>query len=433
MKVLVIGGGGREHALCWKLRQSPLLTELYAAPGNPGIARIADVVPIAAEEIQQLADFATDLKIDLTIVGPELPLTLGLVDEFRNRGLRVFGPQRQAAELEGSKVFAKEFMRRHEIPTADFQITHDAEETRQAAAKFGFPVVVKADGLAAGKGVYVIQDRQGLEAAIQEITVDRRFGASGDRIIVEECLEGEEASFIVLSDGERMVPLATSKDYKRLLDDDEGPNTGGMGSHSPAGVLTKEDVATIWERVLRPTIRGMAEEGRRFVGVLYAGLMITPKGLRVLEFNARFGDPEIQSVLLRIKDDLLPTLIEGADGQFTTTRLKFHKEAAVCIVLGSQGYPNRPTKGEVIVGEAAAAAMPGVEIFHSGTDMKDDQLVTNGGRVLNVCATGLQLVDALKRAYAAANEIRWPSRILRRDIGRRVLASSTESRESGAS
>ncbi len=402
---------------------------MYAAPGNPGIARIADVVPIAPEEVHQLADFASDLKIDLTVVGPELPLTLGLVDEFRNRGLRVFGPQRRAAELEGSKIFAKEFMRRHDVPTPDFLIAHDAEETSKAAASFGFPVVIKADGLAAGKGVFIVRDRPALDAAIQAIAIDRRFGASGDRIVVEEFLLGEEASFIVLSDGERVAPLATSKDYKRLGDDDEGPNTGGMGSHSPAAVLTKEDVATVWEKVLRPTIEGMAEEGRRYVGVLYAGLIKTDEGLKVLEFNARFGDPEIQAVLMRLKDDLLPILIEGADGQFSTTRVQFYKEASACIVLASNGYPDRPVKGEVIAGELAAAAQPGVEVFHSGTAMKEGQLVANGGRVLSVCATGPQLVDALRRAYAAAGEIRWPSRILRRDIGRRVLATANESRD----
>ncbi|MES1211593.1 MAG: phosphoribosylamine--glycine ligase, partial [Acidobacteriota bacterium] len=316
MKVLVVGGGGREHALCWKLRQSPLLTELYCAPGNPGIAQVADLVPIASEEVQRLADFATDLKIDLVVVGPELPLTLGLADELTARGLKVFGPSMRAAELEGSKVFAKELMERHGIPTAPFVVVHDLAGAQAARGRFGWPVVIKADGLAAGKGVVIAADADEYDAAVRDLFEDRRFGASGDRAVVEAFLEGEEVSFMALSDGERILPLATAKDYKRIGDNDTGPNTGGMGSHSPSGVLPAEAAAKVLETILHPVVAGMAAEGRPFTGVLYAGLILTPDGPRVLEFNARFGDPECQAILLRLEDDLLPVLLSGARGAF---------------------------------------------------------------------------------------------------------------------
>jgi len=421
MRVLVIGGGGREHALCWKLRQSPELDELYCAPGNPGIAEIADRVPIAPDEVQELADFAGEMRIDLTVVGPELPLTLGIADEFTRRGLRVFGPTAQAAEIEGSKVFAKQFMARHGIPTPPFTVAHDATAARQAQERFGFPVVLKADGLAAGKGVLIVHDGDELEAALRQLFAERRFGASGDRVVVEAFLDGEEVSFIGLSDGERVLPLATSKDYKRIGEGDTGPNTGGMGCHSPSGVLTSEQSAEVLETVLRPAVAGLAEEGRRFVGVIYAGLMLTPEGPQVLEFNARLGDPEAQALMLRLEDDLLPVLASGAAGDFTSRRLGFRKEAAACVVLASQGYPGTPVKGEPIEGLAAASALEGVEVFHAGTDLVDGRLVAAGGRVLNVCALGPRLVDAMRRAYAAAAEIEWPAKVLRRDIGRRVL------------
>jgi len=422
MRVLVVGSGGREHALCWKLRQSPLLKELYCAPGNPGIAEEADLVSIAVDEIQKLADFAVDLDIDLTIVGPELPLTLGLVDEFEQRGLAVFGPSRRAAELEGSKVFAKEFMRRHGIPTGAFEVVHDAQEARQALSRFGFPVVLKADGLAAGKGVLIVSDQQQAEEAIQILFLERRFGSAADRVIVEECLEGEELSFISLSDGERMLTFASSKDYKRIGEDDTGPNTGGMGAHSPASVLTNEQGAMVLEDIMHPTIKGMAAEERPFVGVLYAGLMLTADGPKVLEYNVRFGDPEAQPLMLRLADDLLPALASGAAGRFKMGRLEFRKEAAVCVVLAAAGYPSDPVKGDRIGGLADADRHEGVKVFHAGTKMKDGQLVSAGGRVLNVCATGPSLQEALKRAYDAAGDIRWANKVLRHDIGRRIVS-----------
>ena len=421
MRVLVVGSGGREHALCWKLRQSPLLKELYCAPGNPGIAEVADLVPIAPDEIQKLTDFAEEMKIDLTVVGPELPLTLGLADELDERDLAVFGPRQRAAELEGSKVFAKEFMARHDIPTAAFEVVHDASEAREAVARFGYPVVLKADGLAAGKGVLIVGDKEDADAALKMLFEDRRFGRAADRVVVEECLVGEELSFIALSDGERLLNFATSKDYKRIGEDDSGPNTGGMGAHSPSGVLSTEDAATVLESVMRPTIAGMAAEGRPFVGVLYAGLMLTDDGPKVLEFNVRFGDPEAQPLFMRLEDDLLPVLASGAAGKFDVSRLHFRKAATACVVLASSGYPGDPVKGERITGIKAARELEGAEVFHAGTALKEGKLVASGGRVLNVCATGPHLKDALKLAYEAAARIQWPSKVLRRDIGRRVL------------
>ena len=424
MKVLVVGSGGREHALCWKLRQSPLVDELYCAPGNPGIAQVADVVPIPADEIHQLANFATDLKIDLTVVGPELPLTLGIVDDFTNRGLTIFGPRQQAAELEGSKVFSKEFMRRHDIPTARFEIAHDLDEARRIAAGFGLPVVLKADGLAAGKGVLIPKTPEELETSLKTFFEDRRFGSAGERVVIEECLVGQEVSFIALSDGERILPLATSKDYKRLKDGDQGPNTGGMGCHSPAGVLSSGAGAQILDQIVRPTVQGMSAENRTFVGVLYVGLMLTEDGPKVLEYNVRLGDPEAQVLLARMDDDLLPVLLSGAQGRFDSPRLHFRKEAAACVVLASQGYPEKPHQGRTHPRLAAGREQEGVEVFHAATALKDGQVVAAGGRVLNVVATGSQLREALKRAYIAANCIRWPSKILRQDIGRQVLERS---------
>jgi phosphoribosylamine--glycine ligase len=427
MKVLVIGGGAREHALCWKLRESPLLRDLYCAPGNPGIGEIADLVPLAAEEVHRLADFASEMRIDLTVIGPELPLTLGLADELTARNLAVFGPSRRAAEIEGSKVFAKQFMERHGIPTAPFVVAHSAQEAHAARGKFGWPAVLKADGLAAGKGVVIAQDAAEFDAAVQAVFEERRFGMSGERLVIEAYLEGEEVSFMALCDGTRVLPLPLAKDYKRIGDGDTGPNTGGMGSHSPAGVVPAETAAAIVENVMQTTVAGLAAEGRPFTGVLYAGLVLTAEGPRVLEFNARFGDPEAQVILMRLEDDLLPLLAAGAAGSFDVRRLSFRKEAAACIVLASPGYPGRPVTGEVIRGLERAALLPGVEIFHAGTAQaslpgsEEDDVVSAGGRVLSVCALDADLRGALKRAYAAVAEIDWPGKVFRHDIGRRVL------------
>jgi phosphoribosylamine---glycine ligase len=421
MRILVVGGGGREHALCWKIRQSPEVTDLFCAPGNPGIAEIADPVPIAPDEVKKLADFAADMKIDLTVVGPELPLTLGLVDELRSRGLAVFGPTARAAELEGSKVFAKELMARHGIPTAAFEVVHDAAEAHRVARRMGLPLVVKAEGLAAGKGVLMCPDQDAFDQAVETVFEERRFGSAGDRVVIEELLEGEEASFMVLADGERVLPLATAKDYKRAGEDDTGPNTGGMGSHSPSGVVSGEMAARVLDEIVRPTVEAMAREDRPFTGVLYTGLMLTAAGPKVLEYNVRFGDPEAQVLLLRLEDDLVPILTAGARGAFGARRLHFKREAAACVVLASPGYPGSARTGDPIGGLDSAALLPGVQIFHAGTAQRDGEIVSAGGRVLNVCATGAQLVDALKRAYQAAALVDWPGKVYRRDIGRRVL------------
>lgn len=421
MKVLVVGSGGREHAICWKLRQSPHLSELYCAPGNPGIGEIADRVPIAVDEIQNLADFAAEMKVDLTVIGPELPLTLGIVDQFQERGLAVFGPNRDAAILEGSKVFAKEFMRRHAIPTADFEVVQDLEEARDAINNIGLPLVMKADGLAAGKGVLIVRNDAEAQQALKVFFEDRQFGQAGDRVVVEECLQGEEVSFIVLSDGKRLLTFASSKDYKRIGEDDTGLNTGGMGAHSPSVVLSKEDAARVLDQVMRVTVEGMASEGRPFSGVLYAGLMLTADGPRVLEYNVRMGDPEAQPLLVRLEDDLLPVLASGAAGHFDSQRLQFRPEATACIVLASAGYPGTPAKGDSITGIDAATAFDGVEVFHAGTKLENGRLTASGGRVLNVCGSGPTLQEALKRAYQGASEIHWTNKIFRSDIGRRVL------------
>jgi phosphoribosylamine--glycine ligase len=421
MRVLVVGSGGREHAICWKLRQSPELAELFCAPGNPGIGALADCVPIGVDEIHRLADFAAEARIDLTVVGPELPLTLGIVDEFQARGLRIFGPSRAAAELEGSKAFTKQFLARHDIPTAEFVLAHERAEAEAAAKRFGLPVVLKADGLAAGKGVVVATEQRQVDEALALFFDDRKFGTAGDVVVVEEFLAGEEVSLMALADGRHLLPFAGARDYKRLLDDDRGPNTGGMGAHSPSGVLDGASAGDALENILRPTLDGLAAEGRRFTGVLYAGLMKSDAGLKVLEFNVRFGDPEAQALMLRLEDDLLPILAAGADGHFGLSRLHFKKEVAVVVVLAAGGYPDLPARGEVIEGLERAAGHPGAVLFHAGTAERDGRIVTAGGRVLNVGATGPDLPSALRVAYAAAGEISWPGRQMRTDIGRRLI------------
>jgi phosphoribosylamine--glycine ligase len=421
MRVLVIGSGGREHALCWKLKQSPEIEELYCAPGNGGIAEIATCVPIAPEDIHELAEFAGGLSMDLTVVGPELPLTLGIVDEFTKRGLAIFGPNRLAAELEGSKVFSKQFMLRNGIPTPEADFCESEDEARAAAKKRGYPVVLKADGLAAGKGVVIVRDADDLEKALQGFFRDRKFGNAASKVLVEECLEGEEVSFMVLSDGTRALPLASAKDYKRLGEGDTGPNTGGMGSHSPAVILDKETSHKVLTEVIAPTVAGMAKEGREYRGVLYAGLMLTEKGPRVLEFNCRFGDPETQAVLPRMDSDLLPLLLQSARGRFTAPKIEWKKEAVACVVLASGGYPESYPKGLPVEGLAAAGAVEGVTVFHAGTKLENDAIVTSGGRVFNVCGRGQTLAQALSRAYLAAKDITFEGKVYRNDIGQSVL------------
>jgi phosphoribosylamine--glycine ligase len=419
MRVLVVGEGGREHAICWKLKQSPLVKEIYAAPGNAGIAEIADCVPIGVADIIELADFAEKLKIDLTIVGPELPLTLGIVDEFQKRGLAIFGPTRLAAELEGSKVFSKDFMRKYNIPTAEAIFCSSIDEAKAALKKMKFPAVLKADGLAAGKGVVTAQSQKEADQFLHMVFEEKRFGNAANRILVEEFLTGEEVSFMVITDGKKFIPLAPAKDYKKALDGDKGPNTGGMGAHSPAVVLTSETAAEVMRSIIVPTIQGMAAEGRTYSGVLYAGLMLTPKGPMVLEYNCRFGDPETQVQMLRLDDDLADVCLKVARGNAFETKLNWRKEAAACVVIAVEGYPQEFPKGQEVIIDPIGDDT--VVVFHSGTVKKSGKIVNGGGRVVSVCARAATLSEALAKTYEAVPKVRFEGARYRRDIGYRAL------------
>jgi phosphoribosylamine--glycine ligase len=434
MRILVVGSGGREHALIWKLAQSPEVREIFCAPGNAGIAALATCLPIGISDIVELADFAEAMKVDLTIVGPELPLTLGLVDELNKRRLTVFGPNKLAAELEGSKVFSKSFMRKYGIPTPEAEICATRLDAEAALKKIGIPCVFKVEGLASGKGVTVVQDREEAQRALKLFFEDRVFGSAGNRVLVERFLVGDEVSFMVLCDGERALPLATAKDYKRVFDQDRGPNTGGMGAHSPSVLLDSGTSRDVLMGIVHPTLKGMKEEGRPFRGVLFVGLLLE-KGLNpyVLEYNVRFGDPETQSVLIRMEDDLLPYLMGSAKGQFLPdAKPIWKKEASACVVLTADGYPGNFERGRPITGMEKAAAMDGVFLFHSGTSRTPDGgFVTAGGRVLNVCARGPGLSEALRRAVDAAEVISFEGKHYRRDIGAKAIEILRERTGSG--
>ncbi|HYC93064.1 MAG TPA: phosphoribosylamine--glycine ligase [Thermoanaerobaculia bacterium] len=420
MRVLVVGQGAREHALCWKLSQSPLVKEVFAAPGNAGIAQVAACVPIGVADIIELADFAEKLKVDLTVVGPELPLTLGIVDEFQKRGLPVFGPTRLAAELEGSKVFSKEFMRKYGIPTADAVACNSVDEAKKAVKQMGFPCVLKVDGLAAGKGVVIVHSASEAEEYVRSVFDDKKFGTAATRILVEEFLVGEEVSFIVITDGTKTLPLPPAKDYKKAFDNDEGPNTGGMGAHSPAVVLSGEAGAEIMRSIIIPTVQGMESEGRPYTGVLYAGVMLTAKGPKVLEYNCRFGDPETQVQMLRLEDDLADVCLRVARGSLGDLKsLSFIKEAAACIVVAVDGYPDDFSKGQEVFFDAIDD--PSVVVFHAGVVKRDGRLVNQAGRVVSVCARAATLSEALGKAYEAAPKVRFEGARYRRDIGYRAL------------
>lgn len=425
MKILVVGNGGREHALVWKIRQSPLVTEVYCAPGNAGIAELADCVPIDTSNIVEVADFAQTIKADLTVVGPELPLVLGIGDEFVRREMPIFSPSRAAAEIEASKAFAREFMSRHKIPSPRYEIcaTHEEALAFVERAPFGFPFVVKADGLAAGKGSVVAKDAAGARAAVDEMMADKKFGNAGAKTIMEEFLDGEEVSFLVFSDGARVVPMVSVQDHKRAFDGDTGPNTGGMGTVSPATNLSLDAHKQIMQEIVLPTIAGLAAEGRRYQGVLYAGLMITDDGPKVLEFNARFGDPETQVIMARMRSDLVPILEQVAAGQLKETKMDWAKEAAVCVVLASKGYPDEsPETGKVVSGLEALRDDTDVVVYHAATSRKDGQVVTVGGRVLGVTALAANLDAAVARAYEAVGKLSFEGMFYRKDIGKRALA-----------
>jgi phosphoribosylamine---glycine ligase len=424
MRVLVVGQGGREHALAWKLRQSPLVKEIYAAPGNAGIAQVADCVGIGVADIIELADFAEKLKMDLTIIGPELPLTLGIVDEFQKRGLPIFGPTRLAAELEGSKVFSKEFMKKYSIPTAEAIACGSMDEAKAALKTIGFPAVLKVDGLAAGKGVVIVNSNDEAGDYLKLVFEEKKFGNAANRILVEEFLTGEEVSFMVMTDGKRCVPLAAAKDYKKAFDGETGPNTGGMGSHSPAVVLSGETAAEIMKTVILPTIQGMATEGRPYTGCLYAGLMLTAKGPKVLEYNCRFGDPETQVQMLRLEDDLADVLLKIARGNLGDTKLTWKKEAAACVVIAVDGYPEDFQKGQEIVIDPIED--DSVVLFHAGVIKKEAKLINVAGRVINVCARAATLSEALEKVYKAAPSVHFEGARYRSDIGYRALEQRAE-------
>ncbi|MER9671018.1 phosphoribosylamine--glycine ligase [Mesorhizobium sp. M0203] len=415
MRVLLIGSGGREHALAWKIAASPLLTKLYAAPGNPGICREAELVRLDIADHTAVARFCRENEIDLVVVGPEGPLVAGIADDLRAEGIRVFGPSKAAARLEGSKGFTKDLCAKYGIPTAAYGRFDDLASARTYVEKTGAPIVIKADGLAAGKGVTVAMTLDQALAAL-DACFDGSFGQAGAEVVVEEFLVGEEASFFCLCDGTTALPFGTAQDHKRLSDGDTGPNTGGMGAYSPAPVMTPEMIDRTMREIVEPTMRGMAETGAPFSGVLFAGLMITDGGPKLIEYNTRFGDPECQVLMMRLKDDLLVLLNAAADGQLAHTSVRWRDEAALTVVMAARGYPGTPEKGSVIRGVEAAAG-EGVEIFHAGTAINGGALVANGGRVLNITATGRTVGEAQKKAYAALDRIDWPQGFCRRDIG----------------
>ena len=429
MRLLVIGSGGREHAIAWKLAQSSVIEKIFVAPGNAGTALEAKLENIAMTSIPDLVTFARQEKIDLTVVGPEVPLTEGIVDTFQASGLRIFGPTRNGARLEGSKSFAKAFMLNHGIPTAACETFDDAATAHRYIDRHSLPVVIKADGLAAGKGVIVAQTSDEAHAAVDAMLVDNRLGAAGAHILIEDYLEGEEASFIVLSDGKNVLPLATSQDHKRLRDNDEGPNTGGMGAYSPTPVITPELHDRIMQEVIMPVIRGMAQQSQPYVGFLYAGLMISPQGeVRVLEFNCRLGDPETQTIMLRLKSDLFILLDHAVNGTLDQASIEWDQRPALCVVMAAQGYPDSPRKNDLIHGlDSVMAAQRNSDefhIFHAGTAMSNTdptKIVTSGGRVLGVTALGKDIRQAQSQAYAIAADIHFDGCQMRHDIGHKRL------------
>jgi phosphoribosylamine--glycine ligase len=423
MKVLVVGGGGREHALVFKIRKSPLVSEVYCAPGNAGIARHAECVPLKVTDTTGLSAFAERAGIDLTVVGPELPMVLGLGDEFQRRGLPIFCPTKAAAEIEGSKVFAREFMARHLIPSPGWELCESPEEAHRFIdrAPFGFPMVVKADGLAAGKGAVVAMNEAEARDAVTFIMTDRQLGSAGSRVVMEEFLAGEEVSFLVFSDGDRAIPMVSVQDHKRAKDGDLGPNTGGMGTVSPSPHLTNALSDEIMQTIILPSLRGMRQENRRFQGVLYAGLMITAKGPKVLEFNARFGDPETQCIMLRLRSDIVPLLLGVAQGALGDVPVEWREEAAACVVLASRGYPDQPETHRAISGLATLEDHADVVAFHAATVREGAKILTSGGRVLGVTALGPDLEAAIARAYRAVAEISFEGMQYRTDIGQRAL------------
>ena len=423
MRILVVGGGGREHALCWAISASPLCTKLYCAPGNAGIAAVAECVDVGAEDIPGQVALAQRLKIDFVVIGPDAPLVAGMADAFTSAGIKVFGPSKQAAQLEGSKGFTKELCRRHNIPTAAYERFTDLAKAATYIRQQGAPIVVKADGLAAGKGVIVAETVDQALAAARDMLEGNRFGASGASIVVEEFMDGEEVSLFALSDGEHVLPLVGAQDHKRAFDDDKGPNTGGMGAYSPVPILDQALFDRSMREIILPTVKALKDEGMPFKGVLYAGLMIGKSGPRLVEYNCRFGDPETQVLMMRLKSDIVPALIACADGGLRHFDLRWTDETALTVIMATKGYPDSYPKGSEIRGLDAASKVPGVQIFHAGTKADGQRILANGGRVLNVTAMARTVQEARERAYRAVDLIDWPEGFCRRDIAWRAVGS----------
>jgi phosphoribosylamine--glycine ligase len=420
MRILVVGNGGRECALVWKLKSSPLVDKLFAAPGNAGLSELAECVDIKADDLTRLADFAEKNSIDLTVVGPELPLTLGIVDEFEKRKLKILGPTKLAAEIEGSKVFAKEFMKKYHIPTASYRIFDNPNEASDFVKSSEMPLVIKADGLAAGKGAVVVEDEPSALSTIHQLMVEKIFGQAGSRVVVEDFMEGEEITILAFTDGETITPMLSSQDHKRIFDGNRGPNTGGMGAYAPTTIVDDRMMKTIHDEILEPTVAGLKKEGRIFKGILYAGLMMTDRGPKVMEFNCRFGDPETQVILPLLKSDLVEIFLSIVQGELSFQDVEWDDRFAVCVVLASAGYPGKYEGDKEIFGLSKARLAEDVLIFHSGTKRQKDRVFTNGGRVLGVTAKDISMEKAIQKAYYAIDKIKFDGMQYRKDIGHRA-------------
>ncbi len=421
MKVLVIGSGGREHTLIWKINQSPKVSQIYCAPGNAGISQLAKCIDINADNIEELVDFAKKEKIDLTVVGPELPLSKGIVNEFNRWGLKIFGPSQEAAEIESSKVFSKYLMKKYNIPTANYEVFQNSEEALDYIKQQTFPLVIKADGLAAGKGVFIVKNLDQAGDALDILMEEKKFGEAGRQIVVEEFLEGEEVSILAFCDGKAVVPMISSQDHKKIFDNDQGPNTGGMGAYSPVPFYTTEIKEKVCREILKPTVKGLRNEGKEYKGVLYAGLILTKEGPKVLEFNARFGDPETQVVLPRLKTDLVDILNAVIEETLHKINIEWEDNAAVCVVVASGGYPGKYQKGKPISGLEKLKKMKNIIAFHAGTKFQDRRIVTSGGRVLGITAWGDTIFKAKKKAYEGVEKIYFEDMYYRKDIASKTI------------
>lgn len=421
MKVLIIGSGGREHALVWKISQSPKVSKVYCAPGNAGISQLVKCIDINADNIEKLADFAEKEKIDLTVVGPELPLSRGIVNEFNRLGLKIFGPSREATKIESSKVFSKYLMKKYNIPTANYEVFQNSEEALDYIKQQTFPLVIKADGLAAGKGVFIVKKLDQARDALDVLMKKKTFGEAGRQIVIEEFLEGEEVSVLAFSDGKTVVPMVSSQDHKKIFDNDQGPNTGGMGAYSPVPFYPNEFKKTVLEEILKPAVKSLQSEGREYKGVLYAGLVLTKEGPKVLEFNARFGDPETQVVLPRLKTDLVDILNAVIEGSLHEINIEWKNNSAVCVVVASGGYPSKYQKGKPISGLERLEKMKDIIAFHAGTKFKDGKVVTSGGRVLGITAWGETISKAKEKAYEGVEKINFEDMYYRKDIAAKAI------------